>query len=276
MPFARLKDISLYYEERGNGPPVIFVHGLGSSHKDWFAQARAFAHSFRVITLDLRGHGASEKPDGRYSIPLMADDIARLMDHLNIPAAHIVGLSMGGMITLQLALDHPSRVKTLTVINCDPDYRLTSLRRWFTYLSRILLLKILGPEGVARMLAPRLLPDPDQANLRRTFIKRYSQNDPDALLASIHAIAGWSILDDLGEITQPTLIVASVNDYTDVEKKEPFVDRMPDARLAVLPYSHHAVPVERPRLFNMQLRAFLAEYSFGEAGRAMQQLHTDA
>lgn len=265
MPYCRLNDIRMYYDVQGSGPPLLLVHGLGSSHKDWFAQKRIFKQTHTVIAPDLRGHGATEKPSGPYTIPQMARDLAVLLERLDLPPAHVVGLSMGAMISLQLAHDVPEAVRTVTAVNCDPEYRLHTPRRWLSYLFRLTLVRLFGPEVLGRILAPRLLPDPDQGELRRTFIHRYSQNDTHALVASIRAIAGWSIDEELETIRQPALIVASQHDYTDVDRKAIFARQMPDARLAVLPAAHHAVPVERPALFNYQLRAFLAEAAYREA-----------
>ncbi|NBC01747.1 MAG: alpha/beta fold hydrolase [Bacteroidetes bacterium] len=269
MPYRRVNDLRMHYDEQGSGPPLLLVHGLGSSHKDWFAQKEVFKHTHTVIAPDLRGHGATETPPGPYSIPQMARDLAVLLNQLGLQPAHVVGLSMGAMVSLQLAHDVPQAVRTLTVVNCDPEYRLNTLRRWISYLFRMLLVRLCGPEVLGRILAPRLLPDPAHAALRRTFIRRYRQNDTHALVASIRAIAGWSIDEQLDAIRQPALIVASQHDYTDVDRKAMFAQQMPDARLAVLPGVHHAVPVERPALFNHQLQAFLAEVTFRDAGRAL-------
>lgn len=269
MPYRHVNTLRMYYDVQGSGPPLLLVHGLGSSHKDWFAQRSVFKQTHTVITPDLRGHGATEKPAGPYTIPQMAHDLAALLEQLNLPAAHVVGLSMGAMVSLQLAHDVPEAVRTLTVVNCDPEYRLSTPRRCISYLFRLMLVRLFGPAALGRILAPRLLPDPDQEELRRTFIHRYSQNDTHALVSSIRAIAGWSIDEQLKAIRQPALIVASQYDYTDVDRKAIFARQMPDARLAVLPVAHHAVPVEQPALFNHQLRAFLAEVAFRTAGREL-------
>jgi len=266
MPHCRVNDITMHYDLQGSGPPLLLVHGLGSSHKDWFAQKDFFKQTHTVVAPDLRGHGATEKPPGPYSIPQMARDLAALLDALDLPPAHVVGLSMGAMVGLQLAHDAPAAVRTVTAVNCDPEYRLHTPRRWLSYLFRLILVRLFGPRVLGRILAPRLLPAPDQAELRRTFIRRYSRNATHALVASIRAIAGWSIDDQLAAIRQPALIVASQHDYTDVDRKAIFARQMPDARLAVLPDAHHAVPVERPALFNHQLCAFLAEVAFRMVG----------
>ena len=269
MPYHRVNDLRMHYDVQGSGPPLLLVHGLGSSHNDWFAQQAVFKQTHTVIAPDLRGHGATDKPRGPYTIPQMARDLAALLNELGLPPAHVVGLSMGAMVSLQLAHDVPRAVRTLTVVNCDPEYRLNTPRRWLSYLVRLLLVRLFGPEVLGRILAPRLLPGPDQADLRRTFIQRYRQNDTHALVASIRAIAGWSIDEQLDAIRQPALIVASQHDYTAVDRKAIFARQMPDARLAVLPAAHHAVPVERPALFNHQLRAFLAEVDLRAAGRGL-------
>jgi pimeloyl-ACP methyl ester carboxylesterase len=269
MPYRRVNDLRMHYDVQGSGPPLLLVHGLGSSHKDWAAQKAVFKQTHTVVAPDLRGHGATGKPSGPYTIPQMAYDLAVLLDALDLPPAHVVGLSMGAMVSLQLAHDVPRAVRTLTVVNCDPEYRLNTPRRWLSYLFRLLLVQLFGPEVLGRILAPRLLPDPDQGELRQTFIRRYRQNDTHALVASIRAIAGWSIDEQLEAIRQPALIVASQHDYTDVDRKAIFARQMPDARLAVLPAAHHAVPVERPALFNHQLHAFLAEVAFCDAGREL-------
>ena len=105
MPTAELGDIRLYYEDFGEGEPLLFIHGLGSSTRDWENQVRYFSDRYRVVVPDLRGHGNSEKPPGPYSIPLFADDIAELITTLDLAPTHVVGLSLGGFVASQLAVE---------------------------------------------------------------------------------------------------------------------------------------------------------------------------
>src|SRR5438105_12464497 len=121
MPKARVNGIELHYESAGEGPPLLFLHGLGSSGQDWRRQVRAFTDRFRVITYDVRGHGASDKPPGPYSVPLFAQDAAALLRELETGPAHLCGLSMGGMIAFQLAVDFPELVQTMTIVNSGPS-----------------------------------------------------------------------------------------------------------------------------------------------------------
>src|SRR5690349_17167122 len=103
MPFAKVNNVQLYYELDGDDskPVVLFLHGLGSSVRDWEYQVTHFAQNYRVLLIDMRGHGRSEKPAGPYSMRQWAADVVALLDHLKIDKAHVVGLSMGGMIAFQ-------------------------------------------------------------------------------------------------------------------------------------------------------------------------------
>lgn len=247
----------LHYHISGTGEPLVFVHGLGSSSQDWARQVDAFADRYRVITFDVRGHGQSDKPEGPYSIPLFAEDTAALLRALEAAPANIVGLSMGGMIALQLALDAPDLVKRLVVVNSTPEAELDSLRDRWIYWSRRLASRVLGMRATGKMIANRIFVKPEQGTLRQRFIERWAANDKQAYLNTIDAIAGWSVADRLSEIACPTLIVAADEDYTPVSVKRSYAARMPNAELTIIEDSHHATPVERPRAFNHVLGTFL-------------------
>src|SRR5713226_1021166 len=122
MPHMRVGEVQLYYrlidftEPWKAGPaPVVFIHGLGGSHAMWLYQVPAFCARFPTITLDLRGHGESTKPEGDFDIADMAGDIVGLLRRLGAERAHLVGLSLGGMVAQQIALDHPLAAASLTL-----------------------------------------------------------------------------------------------------------------------------------------------------------------
>jgi pimeloyl-ACP methyl ester carboxylesterase len=117
VPSVRVDDIEVYYEINGDGPPLVFVGGLGVDLTVFAPFTEQLAHSFRVITFDNRGAGRTDKPDVPYSIQMMAEDTVGLMDALEIPRAHLVGVSMGGRIAMELAAHHPSRVDRLVLIS---------------------------------------------------------------------------------------------------------------------------------------------------------------
>ena len=120
MPKIQANNINLYYETRGEGQPLVFIHGLGSSTRDWESQVPEFSRSFQVIMLDLRGHGQSDKTEGPYTMQQFSDDLSCLLQSLGVASAHIVGISLGGGIAFQFAIDHPTQVKTLTIVNSAP------------------------------------------------------------------------------------------------------------------------------------------------------------
>src|SRR5512143_2659596 len=117
MADITLHQTHIHFEESGTGDVVLFLHGLGSCGQDWLLQVPTFAEYYRVITPDLRGHGQSDKPQGRVRVAHLASDVLGLLDALNVECAHIVGLSLGGCVALLLALDAPQRVRSLTLVN---------------------------------------------------------------------------------------------------------------------------------------------------------------
>lgn len=259
MAMMAVNGTRLHYRAVGTGEPLVFVHGLGSSGQDWRKQVEAFADRYRIIAFDVRGHGQSDKPEGPYSIPLFAADTAALLRALDAVPATVVGLSMGGMIALQLAVDAPEVVRRLVVVNSMPEAKLDSLHDRWIYWSRWLASRVFGMRTTGRIIANRIFVKPEQGTLRHQFIERWAANDKQAYLATIDAIAGWSVVERLGDVTCPTLIVAADADYTSVAAKREYAAQIPNAKLVVINDSHHATPVERPQAFNHALDAFLQE-----------------
>lgn len=258
MPILSLHDIDLYYEIAGVGPPLLFIHGLGSSAKDWDKQAEFFSGRYQVIVFDVRGHGRSSKPAGPYSIPLFTMDTAGLIATLGIGPAHVVGLSMGGMIGFELANDHPEKVSSLTIVNSAPYLPVHSVRVWILVKLRLLTVRLFGMRKMGEILSKKLFPKEEHQQIRTMFIEKWAQNDARAYNDALRAIAGWRGIARLEKILCPTLVMASDQDYTPVAVKEAYIERMPRAELVVLEDARHAVPIEKPDVFNKTLEAFLA------------------
>ncbi|HEV8353037.1 MAG TPA: alpha/beta hydrolase [bacterium] len=115
MPYATANGIQLYYERLGEGLPVVLVSGLGADAHFWYRQVPSLSRQFEVITLDNRGACRSDKPDEPYTIRMMAGDVAGLLDALEIPAAHLVGASLGGFIVQEFALGYPERTRRVVL-----------------------------------------------------------------------------------------------------------------------------------------------------------------
>jgi 3-oxoadipate enol-lactonase len=262
VPHATVNGIQLYYELAGavDKPVVLFLHGLGSSVRDWEAQVPYFSTLYRVLLIDMRGHGRSDKPKGPYTMPLFARDVVGLLDQLTIDKVHVVGLSMGGMIAFQLAVDSPERLDSMTIVNSGPAVIPRTLKDRAGVWMRFIIVRTMGMRKMGETLAPRLFVDPDQEALRQNFIERWAENDSRAYLDSLRAIAGWTVEDRINTIMIPTLIVASDMDYTPVSAKEAYIAKMPKAKLEVIPNAHHAVAGERPDAFNPVVEHFIQSH----------------
>jgi len=260
MAFFDHDGCSLHYEEYGHGAPVLLVHGLGSSCQDWEYQIPALSTQYRVVVVDVRGHGRSDKPRERYSIPAFSADIQALLEHLNLGPVNYVGLSMGGMIGFQLAVDRPELLKSLTIVNSAPEVKIKSAKDFWQYAKRWTLARLVSMETIGKGLGENLFPKPEQSDLRHKIATRWAQNDKRAYLASFDAIVGWGVRERLSRIRCPTLIVTADKDYTPVELKAEYIRLIPDARLQIIADSRHATPLDQPDEFNRVLMDFLAAH----------------
>jgi len=257
MPRVLLGDLNVYYEVHGEGGPLILLHGLGSSTRDWQFQLDEFAAHYQVITLDLRGYGQTDHPPGPYSIRLMSQDVIALMDYLEISSFHLLGYSLGGAVALQIAVDHAHRIDKLIVINSQPSFIPANWRQKVEYYMRKMVVGTMGVQRLAPVIAKRLFPYHDQQDLRDLVIDRYSQNDAQAYLATLDALITWSIVPQLGKLHMPTLFIAAEHDYTPVEDKKRYVDQIPNARMVVVENSRHGTPLDQPEVFKGHVLDFL-------------------
>lgn len=259
MPTVEVNGVGLHYEDSGGGPPVLLIHGLGSSARDWERQVEALAHSRRPIAVDLRGHGRSDKPPGPYSIELFATDVAGILEHLGAGPLPVVGISLGGIVGFQLAADRPDLVERLMVVNAVPAFEMDSFGMRAQIAIRKLITRFAGMERIGQMLAGRLFPDEGMSGERALMVERWAENDKAAYRAAFRAILDWSgVVDRMSRFAKPVTVVASELDYTSVESKRPYIDAMPSAEMVVIEGAHHAVPMERPGEFNAVLEAFLS------------------
>ena len=262
MPKVRVREGEIHYEECGNGEPVVFVSGLSGLARYWQPQLEAFSAHYRVITYDQRGSGESDRMQRRFSIDAMADELAGLMDALEIRSAHVVGLSTGGAIGQTLAIAEPQRVNRLvmcsTWTHCDPWFRRLFEARRAMY----------GASGSAlhAMFHPLWLYPPDYVNAHDAEIeeerKRSAGKAPpvEISIARIDALLAFDQRSRLREIQAPTLIIASDNDYiTPCHYARTLVDSIPGARLELVQGGGHSISKTRPDVFNRLVLDFLAE-----------------
>lgn len=269
MPVLTTPEAVLHYEVAGHGEPVLFLHGLGSSSLDWRPAMDHFAPTHRVIAIDLRGSGASRDllhPSGPFSVRQFSRDAAALLEQLGAVPAHIVGLSLGGVVAFDLAVQQPRLVRTLTIVNSAPSMVVSGGTARAVILLRRAIARVFGPRGMAKMLAPKLFPGPEHAALRRTFIERMARNRRGAYIATQVAVLSWSVRDRVREIQAPTLVISAEHDYPFLANKQAWASEMPHAEYVEVPGAHHALPMEMPDAFHGLLADFLARHGAAADG----------
>ncbi|MDH5402727.1 MAG: alpha/beta hydrolase [Candidatus Heimdallarchaeota archaeon] len=255
MSTVEVNGITMYYDIRGEGKNLVFIHGLGSSTLDWEDQVSYFSTKFKTICIDLRGHGSTDKTGEKYSPELFAEDVAHLLNKLQLTDNHIVGLSLGGIVGFQLALDYPELVSSLTVINMVasiPD-NMSKLE----FIKRNVLITLVGMKKMGEVLAPKLFPKEEHEDKRNLLIERWQKNDKKAYLKTMNSLKKWNVKDRLGNISCNTLIVHAENDYYPLTEKQYIQDQIPNSKLIVIEDAQHAVNVEKPDHFNQILDNFL-------------------
>ncbi|HCP46674.1 MAG TPA: 3-oxoadipate enol-lactonase, partial [Deltaproteobacteria bacterium] len=239
------------------GEPLVLLHGLGSSWRDWQYQWETLGEHFQLILPDMRGFGKSSKPPGPYKVDQYAQDLMALLDHLNIQQTHLLGYSMGGAAAFQFAVDNPDRLNRLIIVNSTPDFSLDHWRKRLELKVRQTVIRMLGVPTLAQLIAKRLFPDPGQEELRAMTIERYGANEKHAYLSALDGLAGWSIIDRIDQLVLPTLVLAAEHDYTPFAEKEAYVARMPNAQLVQIKDSRHGTPMDQPQVFNDLVLSFL-------------------
>jgi 3-oxoadipate enol-lactonase len=261
MPKLHTGDINVHYEITGEGEPLLFIHGLGSSKQVWQMQVPVFSAYYRVITFDLRGHGRSDKPLGLYNISMFAADTAEFMKSIGIPSAHVVGFSLGGMVGLQLCLDAPEMVRSLVVVNSPVTGYRQSFREGFESWKHFTRVQLTGIIKERRPNGQQLFSKQAEDQWDQTLTERFAITNMLAQANSFWAILKESLTDSLSLINCPTLVVASDEDYVPLSVKSAYVSRIPRAEMVVIPNSRHAVPIEQSERFNTVLLDFLSKHS---------------
>ncbi len=241
-------------------PPVVLLHGLGSAGESWQFQFEPLSElGFRVVAPDIPGFGWSPWPGGPVSIPRFATFIAQFMQGIGAFPAHVVGISMGGTIALQLALDYPHLVRSLGLVNTFARLRPHAVRvgEWFYFIARMVLARLGGVERQAEMVARRIFPRPEQEALRETLKQHIRQADPKVYRGAMRALMRFDVRQRLGEVRVPTLVVTGEADTTvSPAVQEELVRGIPGAQHVVIPGGGHAVIVDAAEAFNQALVTF--------------------
>ncbi len=267
MPAVKANGININYESHGTGEPLVMINGYGGNLRGWDIQVPFLSKKYCVITLDNRGTGHSDKPDIPYTIRMMADDVAGLLDALNIDAAHICGFSMGGAIAQEFAINYPQRVISL-ILGCsgfggshetkrDPavDAQLLNMKNFSSWTPEYYIREIL-PGGYTE----------EFINKNLQFIKEMIKHRSayPATPSYVYERQAKAVLEEhdtydrLNQIKAPTLIlVGSADPLSPLENSRILASRIPNSELVILENLRHAFNIEAAEKTNNLILDFL-------------------
>lgn len=272
--YADLKGVKICYEIYGEGYPLFLVHGFGAKKESWIAQVPELSKHFKVIQLDNRGAGKSDRPETEYTMEIFADDIKNLMDHLGIEKANVCGWSLGGMIVQNFVLKYPNRVNKVILINTNygfPDasgpevyknMRLSELeakkvdptKAWWSGTRSSFYIKF----------RKQLEADPSKKWYgvwsAEDLIKESTINPPTAkdINMQAEAIKTHNTFDRLNTIKNPTLLLTASHDrLTPKSSMEQIHEKITNSTLIVIEKAGHSSPLEKTPEVNQNIIEFL-------------------
>lgn len=256
---ATINGVTLAYTDRGRGLPLVFLHAFPLNRTMWHPQEEALCSSFRIVTIDLRGHGESDAPLWHYSLEQAAEDVCALLHHVSITQAVFIGLSMGGYILLTLYRRHPDRVKALVLADTKPQADSPEVKQGRFEMAQTAYQQ--GSGAIADLMLPKLLSAEtiqQRPELVQKVRRMIESTQISGIAGALMAMAGRSdSMDLLSQIGCPTQVVVGEHDVaTPLSDATIMADRIPHARLAVIPGAAHLSNLERPERFNDIVRTF--------------------
>ena len=263
MPFVHATDgTRIHYEVTGKSgaTPVLMIQGLGASKNAWNLQRIAMATRFRIISFDNRGAGRSDKPTEPFTLKQMADDALAVLDAAGIETAHVVGASMGGVISQIVAVKYPHRVRSLTLVctACrNHPWRQELLQSWAKTAEEKGMIEV-GKEAAQWVMSPRSF---------RRLVPAFTWMGPLAALRPRHSFVSQidailntreDLVDQLSTITAPTMVIVGNQDIlTPRGDSEEIAERIPNSELVVISGAAHGLMMEHSSTFNKILIEFL-------------------
>jgi pimeloyl-ACP methyl ester carboxylesterase len=261
MPYADNSGVKFYWEEEGVGDPVLLIMGLGYTHDMWYRTVPVVARHYRTISFDNRGVGLSDVPPGPYTIPAMAADAAAVMDSAGIDRAHVFGISMGGMIAQEFALQYPDRVRSL-ILGCTshggPEAVVADREVITTLMDR----GTMSVEDGVRAMVPFIY---DQATPNERIeedleIRRRTFPTAQGYFAQVQGILAYESLSRLSKLKTPTLVIHGESDRLIPPENGRRLARLIDgAKLVMIPGASHIFPTDQPDISHQSILSFLAE-----------------
>jgi len=273
--YADVNSIKLCYEIKGNGEPLVLIHGFGVNKQVWIGQFQPLSKHFMVTRFDNRGAGKSDRPNQPYTMEMFADDIRGLLDYLKIAKAHVIGWSLGGMIVQTFVLNYPERVNKMVLINTLPSWPAdkSGLEMYKNSQIEAFNARLENPEkvffdrasmGYSRQFIKMMKEDPKK-KIHGLFsvedlIKESTINPsrPQDIINQVNALGSFDVLNRLHEIENQTLIICAEKDrQTPKAMNEKIHDRIPNSKLVVLEGVGHDSPKESAPEVDKKIIEFL-------------------
>jgi pimeloyl-ACP methyl ester carboxylesterase len=262
MAFLENQGARIYWDEQGKGDPVLLIMGLGYPSYLWHRTRPTLKERYRTIALDNRGSGQSDAPPGSYSIGLMASDAAAALDAAGVERAHVFGLSMGGMIAQEFALQYPARVRSL-ILGCTAPGGPNAVRAE-KRVTEILMARDMSPEEAARAMRPYIYDSAtpldrieEDLAIRRQWFPR-----PEAYMAQLQGIFAWEAYSRLERIAAPTLVIHGQSDQlVPAGNGELIASKISGAKLVMLPHASHIFTTDQPEASRQAIMDFLGGQS---------------
>lgn len=269
MAFVQNQGAQIYWDEQGEGEPLLLIMGLGYPSPMWHRSRPVLAKQYRTIALDNRGSGLSDVPPGPYSMTLMASDAAAVLDAAGVDKAHVYGISMGGMIAQEFALQYPGRVRSL-ILGCTAAGGSTAVRAE-AEVNRVLMSRDLTPEQMAQAMRPYTYDSgtPLEKVEEDLAIRRQWFPKPQGYAAQLQGILAWESYSRLSQISAPTLVIHGESDQLVPPGNGKLIaSRIPGAELVMLPHASHIYSTDQTEAAHKAVFKFLAEHWAGAGTHA--------
>lgn len=263
MPFTTNQGTNIYWNEEGSGEPLLLIMGLGYPSVAWYRTRPTLSRKYQTIAFDNRGIGQTDMPAGPYPIPVMASDAAAVLDAAEVECAHVFGISMGGMVAQEFALQYPYRVRSL-ILGCTAAGGSTAVRAEPEVTDMVMARGSMTPEQAAHAAipfiydpgTPRALIDEDLA-IRRPWFPR-----PEAYNAQLQGIIAWESYSRLDKISAPTLVIHGESDrLVPAGNGKLIAERIPGAQLVMLAHASHIFTTDQAAAAQKAILEFLQEHS---------------
>jgi pimeloyl-ACP methyl ester carboxylesterase len=265
MPFVENQGAKLYWDEQGQGEPILLIMGLGYPSSLWHRIRPVLSEHLRTLALDNRGVGSSDVPPGPYSIAAMASDAAAVLDAAGVSSAHVFGISMGGMVAQEFALQYPARTRSL-ILGCTSAGGPTAVRAE-RKVADILTVRGMTLEQAREAILPYIY-DADtprerieeDLSLRRRWLPTL-----EGYMAQLQGILAWESYSRIAQITVPTLVIHGKSDaLVPPGNGELITARIAGSRFVLLDHASHLFLTDQPEAANHEILQFLLSHAAKE------------